>query len=49
MMLPGVDKTLDLSSALVIFLTALLVDVLWTCHRHKNTLAPGQMLSQMQA
>jgi len=49
MMLLRVDKILNLSSTVAIFLIALLTDALWTCHRHKNTLVLGQMLLQMQA
>jgi hypothetical protein len=49
MMFLKVDKTLDLSSTLTIVLTTLSAQTLRTCHKHKNTLALGQMLLQMQA
>jgi hypothetical protein len=50
MMLPRVDKTLDLSSTLAIYLIIFLAHiVLRTCHKHKNILASSQMLLQMQA
>jgi len=49
MMLLRIDKTLNPSFALAIFLTAFLAHVLQTCHKHKNTIAPSQMLLQMQA
>jgi hypothetical protein len=48
-MLPRVDKTLDLSSPLAIYLTIFSAHiVLQTCHKHKNTFVSIQMLLQMQ-
>jgi len=48
MMLLRIDKIVELSSTLAIFLTTFLAHALQTCHKHKNILAPSQMLLQMQ-